>query len=326
MLATIKIKKDLSWKELRALNDLYVKGKTLAKVQESDYFKYLIEDKEIIERKVGNSKVLLATDSFYTFYETKLKDNFNHYMTFLEQENLETDARKNYTEEDIKSIMFVNRNRAQIIPNLTTINKFSGEFFEGKGAKYLASKQSVLKAILKILDISDFPASDPKEHQWRFVVDCPNPKLIVLCENLNFLKLPWLAEKYSIKLWYVGGNNIAIIDQIDQAEFNRPFYYSADWDLAGLTIYSRIKKKLDTRDKGIKLLFPNDPNNRLPVNSPKHKSKWDFTKEISGLMAANFNAQEISLIKDLINNNQWIEEESNDLIKMLNCYYNESNL
>jgi hypothetical protein len=317
MRATIKVKNDLSWKELKALNDLYVKDKTSAKVQESDYFKYLIDDKGIIERKLGNSKILLATDDFYTFYETALKDNFDHYLSFLEQEKLETDARKNYNEEDIKSMMFVNRNKDQIIPNLTTINKFSGEFFEGKGAKYLASKQSVLKAILKILNISDFPASDPKEHQWRFVVDCPNPKAIVLCENLNFLKLPWLAEKYSIKLWYVGGNNIAIIDQIDQVEFNRPFFYSADWDLAGLNIYGRIKKKLAIRDKEIKLLFPNDPNNRLTVNSPKHKSKWDFVKDLSGLDPTNFNAKETSLIHDLIANNQWIEEESNDLIEML---------
>ncbi|KAB2915996.1 MAG: hypothetical protein F9K23_09700 [Bacteroidetes bacterium] len=317
MLTTIKVKRNLTWRELKALNDLYAKRKTQAKVQDSDYFKYLIDDAEIIERKLGNSRVLLPTDNFIQFYENSLRENFNHYVEFLEHKNLETDARKNYNEEDIKALMFIDKNKNQIVPNLTTINKFSGEFFRGKGSKYLANKPSVLYAVLRILEINDFPASDPKEHQWRFVVDCPNPKAVVLCENLNFLKLPWIAERYSIKLWYVGGNNIAIIDQIDQEEFKRPLFYSADWDLAGLKIYSRIKHKLANRNKNIALLFPSNLNNRLPVNSPYHNSKWEFTKEFSGLFHTDFNIQEISLIQDLINNNQWIEEESNDLIKML---------
>jgi hypothetical protein len=37
-----------------------------------------------------------------------------------------------------------------------------------------------------------------------------------MCENKSFLKQPWIAKETQTKLWYVGGNNIAIIDDIDE--------------------------------------------------------------------------------------------------------------
>lgn len=313
-----EMNRELGWKELKALNDVYTLRKSQAKIQKHPYIIHLFEEKGILDHKLGNPKVIIPTDKFDAFYKKNLKENFSHYKKFLEGEGLETDARKNYNEFDIRSLLFISDNRTQIIPNLTTIRAFSGEFFKGKGSKYLEDKKSVKDAVHKILGISHFPEFDEKEGQWRFVVDCPNPNAVVLCENLNFLKLPWHAEKHSIKLWYVGGNNIRIIDQIDREEFKRPFFYSGDWDLAGLKIYSRIRKKLEANNKEIILLHPNNPDNRLPVDSPNHKSKWDFNKEFSGLEKNYFNETEIKLIKNLIANNEWIEEESNNLIEMIN--------
>lgn len=317
----IKIKNDLTWKELKALNDLYINRKSHAKVQDFNYFKYLIDDLCIIERKEGNGKVLLVKDSYDDIYVKHFKSKFLHYSIFLESNNLETDARRSYSEFDIKTLMFITEQKEQIRPNLTTQHKFSSLFFEGKGSKYLENKKSVLNAVYKILDISKFPLQDAKDNLWRFVVDCPTPKAVVLCENLDFLKTYWIAQENSIKLWYVGGNNINIINQIDREEFKRPFFYSGDWDLAGLKIYSRIKYILSQSNKEIKLLFPNNSGNRLPVNLPEHKSNWDFNKELSGLDSANFNNKELELIKSLMQNDEWIEEESNDLLEMIHGLY-----
>lgn len=311
------MKKELSWKELKALNDLYTLRKSQAKIQHHPYIKYLLEEKGILDYKLGSTKMLIPADKFDSFYEANFKENFIHYKSFLEKEGLETNARKNYSEEDIKTLIFISIHKLQIVSKVTTIREFSGDFFNGKSSKYLEDKKSVRDAVLQILGISSFPEQDPKNHQWRFVVDCPEPQAVILCENLNFLKTPWKAEQNNIKLWYVGGNNIGIIDQIDEQEFNRPFFYSGDWDLAGLNIFSRIKRKLDARGKKINLLFPNDPDRRLATNVDHHNSKWDFNKELSGLNKEDFNPKEIALVADLIKNDQWIEEESNDLLRML---------
>src|SRR6202008_4771451 len=124
----IRVKKNLNWKELKALNDLYIKRKTVAKVQEFDYFKYLLDDAGIIERKLGNSKMLIPTDLFSKFYEKNFKENFTHYDTFLKSNELDSDARKNFNEFDIKSLMFILENKSQIITNLSTIRNFSSQF------------------------------------------------------------------------------------------------------------------------------------------------------------------------------------------------------
>ena len=100
-------------------------------------------------------------------------------------------------------------------------------------------------------------------------------------------------------------------------ELARPFYYSCDWDNAGLHIYSRIKTRLAEKGKEILLLYPNQPHKPLPVDSPYHKSKWKPEKVLSGLNVEYFNEQEKQLINRLIQQDEWIEEESNDLELMI---------
>ena len=60
------------------------------------------------------------------------------------------------------------------------------------------------------------------------------------------MKQPWIAKNTEVKMWYVGGNNIKVLDDIDEKELVKPIYYSCDWDLAGLQIYTRkATKKLE---------------------------------------------------------------------------------
>lgn len=309
--------KDFTWPVLKALNDLYEKKKATAKVQQVDYIRYLMAKTELIAQKKGNSNVLVAGDGYEEFYEENFKSAYQYYYNFLNQVGIRPDGGKNFTEEDIRTLMVIYESRKELRGNLTNIEDFSGKVFDYAGSKYLKFRNSVRNAVLKILEIDEFPQTS-KDLQYRLVVDYPDPKAIILCENKSFLKQPWNAKELEVKLWYVGGNNVTILDDIDQMELAYPLYYSCDWDHSGLKIYQRIKEKLKIRGTNIKLLFPPPPHQYLPTNSFKHNSKWDYSNDFSGLDVGIFNSDEIHLINKLIKENLWIEEESNILIDMYN--------
>lgn len=306
--------KNITWKELKALDDLFHLKKTKASIQEHPYINYLLEDRCVLDRKPGNNKVIISTDDFEKFYEKTFKTPYDEAKCFLIENGIEPNAKKNFTLEDVKTLMLIAENKPELKNNPTNIEDFSNEFFDT--SKYLKNKKSLRNAVFKILDITEFPL-DTKENQWRIVVDYPNPKAIVLCENRSFLKQPWIAKNAEIKLWHVGGNNIKIIDDIDEIELSKPIYYSCDWDLAGLKIYLRIKAKLRNRNKDIMLLYPNEPHKKISTYIDYHYSHWDLSKKLSGLPLDLFSKRELVLINDLIQSEKWIEEESFDLIKML---------
>ncbi len=311
--------KGLTWKELKALNDLYNNHATKAKIQGHAYIKHLFYDLGLLDHPIANTKVLVTVEGFDEYYETHHLESFVYYKLFLEENNIDTHGNKTFTEEDLRTLMFIKENKNELRSKLTTIEDFSSKIFDYGGSKYLKNRKSLREAVCNnILEIDNFPM-EQKEHQWRLVIDCQQPIAVVLCENKAFLKQPWIAKKLNIKLWYAGGNNIAILNDIDEQELSRPIYYSGDWDLAGLQIYSRIKNGLKHRGKSIALLYPNKPHKPLPVDSPYHNSKWIADKELSGLDSDNFESEEILLIRSLIESNQWIEEESNELQKMLSA-------
>ncbi|APA00331.1 hypothetical protein [Flavobacterium commune] len=306
--------KNVTWKELKALDDLYRFKKTKANIQEHPYIKYLLEDKCILDRKSDNIKIIIATDDFEKFYEETFKIQYEEAKSFLLENGIETNAKKSYTLEDVKTLMLIAENKIELKSNPTNIEDFSNEFFDT--SKYLKNKTSIRNAVFKILDITEFPL-DQKENQWRLVVDIPNPKAIVLCENKSFMKQPWIAKNTQIKMWYVGGNNLKIIDDIDEIELSKPIYYSCDWDLAGMQIYSRIKVKLRGRNTDITLLYPNEPHKKISTYIDYHYSHWDLSKKLSGLSIDIFSKKELILINELIQNQMWIEEESFNLEKMI---------
>ncbi|MCF0266344.1 hypothetical protein KW868_17995 [Acinetobacter guillouiae] len=305
---------NITWKELKALNDLFHLRKTKANIQEHPFIKYLLEDKCILDKKLGNNKIILATENFDKFYKENFQIQYDEAKNFLIESGIEPSAKKNFTLENVKILMLIAENKIELKNNPTNIEDFSNEFFET--SKYLKNKISLRNAVLKILDITEFPL-DKKENQWRLVIDHPTPKAIVLCENKSFLKQPWIAKNVGVKLWYVGGNNIKIIDDIDEMELSKPIYYSCDWDLAGLQIYSRLKEKLRSKNTDIALLYPNEPHKKISTYIDYHHSHWDSTKILSGLKMDYFSENELNLICDLIKNKKWIEEESFDLQKIL---------
>lgn len=304
---------NITWKELKALNDIFTKGKSSARIQQHPYVKHLIEVKGFFEYPNGNNTTLLTTNEFDHFFRETFLKPFNVAREFLESENIEASGKKNFTLDDIQTLMLVAENRKELSAKLTNVEDFSSKIFES--SKYLKGKSSVRNAVCTILGINEFPI-DKKDHQWRLVVDNKAPKAIVLCENKSFLRQPWIAKENQVKLWYIGGNNIKQLDDIDEIELSRPIFYSCDWDLAGLQIYSRIKKKLRDRNKEIKILYPNLPHKEIPTRTLGHKSYWN-SKLFSGLTIEDFNQEELALIIELIKKDKWIEEESTDLSLMI---------
>jgi hypothetical protein len=175
----------------------------------------------------------------------------------------------------------------------------------------------VSNAVLTLFGLTAFPKNNPKVQQWRLVIDCPEPERIVLCENLDALKQPDSARSLNTELWYVGGNNIRILEFLSAAHLRLPLYYMCDWDLAGLQIFGRVKAVMAEKDCVIRLLQPHDISLRLPVDSPYHNSTWLPAAPMSGLSADDFSPEEQLLIHQLIRANEWIEEESQDFETLL---------
>ncbi|MBU7570701.1 MAG: hypothetical protein KAF41_08655 [Flavobacterium sp.] len=311
--------KDFTWPVLKALNDLYEKKKTTAKIQQVDYIRYLMTQTELIAQKKGNSNVLVAGDGYEEYYETNFQSAYQYYYNFLNQVGIRPDGGKNFTEEDIRTLMVIYESRNELRGNLTNIEDFSCKIFDYAGSKYLKFRNSVRNAVLKILEIDEFPQTS-KDLQYRLVVDYPNPKAIILCENKSFLKQPWNAKELEVKLWHVGGNNITILDNIDEMELVYPMYYSCDWDFNGLEIFQRIKSKLKNRGAEIQILTPPFPHQYLPSDSFMHKSRWNYKVPFSGLDKNVFSSNEQEIITKLIKEDLWIEEETNVLKDMY--YYN----
>jgi hypothetical protein len=301
---------NLSWRELKALNDIYTKRLSSAKVQQHPYIKYLLNDKGLLDHKHANTKVLIPALGYDQYYECKFKDNFLKYQYFFARHSF-LKPQSNYKERDIRVLMFIAEHKSQILTNQYSRKKFSNNFFSD--AKYLASNSSLEKAILNILELGSFQGTDPKDQQYRLVLDCKSPEIIVLCENLDFLLYPEVARENNIWLWYVGGNNIKKLDYLPLIDL--PIFYSCDWDRHGLQIYQDIKEKIPQ----IKLLFPSAVDAAKNVYSEFHKSDWLYNLTFSGLKKdfEFYSVEAIELIDDLISKKKWIEEESNDLLEMI---------
>lgn len=309
--------KKIEWKYLVGLHQLYTHKKTKLKILNNDYINLILfKQKKLINFKSGNHSIIEANPRFAEFYKLELLDTYNYYITFLEQSGIESNAKKNFTEDDLKALMFVYYNKKELQSKLTTLKKFSAIVFENENSKYLENKPSLKNAILHLLEVDEFPEKDPKNQQWRFVVDCQTPKAIALCENLDCLKVPLEYKKNNIELWYVGGNNTKPLHDIEQDKLQFPIYYFCDWDYSGLKVYSEVKEIFKSKNKKIELIQPPENAKRLPVGVKHHKSKWK-KREFSGLVKSNFTKEQIGLIEELISKSEWIEEESMDLINLL---------
>lgn len=305
----------MNWTVLKTLDKLYHQeavsiNQTLMK---SGEVAYLIDPLQLIQEQ---GKYLVTQEGFAAFYEKHYKSNFEKYQLFLSANNL-LKSQTRFEEKDIHTLIKIKTDRdagnldplrAQLIEYDESVRGVSQMFFIND--KYLDNRPSVVDALKVILDISHF--SNEKDQQYMYRLECDEPHRIVLCENLDFLTKPNKPRKHHIELWYAGGKNVAKLQYSQTRDL--PIYYSCDWDYDGLfIIYPLVKQKIPN----IKLLMPN--GSPKGIIETEHKSLWQNEGKRNELVGnMTFNAQEISLINTLIAQDQWIIEESNDLVSMLN--------
>jgi hypothetical protein len=301
--------KELTWRIMKGLHQIYERGSTSNNIKGHSYVQYLLK-KEVIRPRRGYPHILDKGFDYDEVYEGEHLQDYLRYQDFFDQHDF-LKPQSNYREKDIRVLMFVAKQKAQIQLDQYSRKKFSTKFFKDEDAKHLDNFPALERAILDILGQERFVGADPKDHQYRFVLDCPNPRLIVLCENLDFLLYDEVARANRLWLWYAGGSNIAKLDYLPPIKY--PIYYSCDWDYHGLKIYEGIRKKIPQ----IQLLYPTAIDEAKPVDSGTHKSDWKYEKTFSGLNRKCYSVEDVALIEKLIKQKQWIEEEANDLIIML---------
>lgn len=312
----------MKWKYLKALNELYdaKSRKTTIKLIEEPFIKsYLIDDKGFIRKKPGGQKttIWIPESGFDKYYEDNYKYEFEEYRDFFKDNDIPHSAKQTFIENDIKKLIFIKREKEQILAKRPSEKEFLSIFF-GVEAKYFSEDNiSMKKAVLKILGLQEFEGDDAKKNQWRFVVDCPNAKCVVLCENKDRLNLTKRPLENLIELWHVGGNNTQPLERLE-GKLQLPIFYTCDWDYDGLQIFSRVKKIIENLGGEVHLLIPPIESMRFATISKYHSSDWLYDKDFSGLKKQDFPLLAQNIIKELIQEQKYIQEEGIDLISMVN--------
>lgn len=307
----------MNWQSFKSLHELYAVGNTKnkASLAENAVFKYhanqtrelLFTKKEIL---VSNKAVFQNT--FEKLYLEKYQiclallesigENTPHCRFEVDDILRLEEMRKQMNSGELEEI------RQQIIASNETRRGVSLMFFTNE--KHLDSSRALERAVKHILKIDAF--ADNRDFQYLYMLQCHNPRAIVLCENLYFLKMPEKPRKNNIELWYAGGRNIEKLNYTQNR--NLPIYYMCDWDYDGLDIYKSVKEIIPD----IELLTPNgEPRDIIKT---EHKSLWrnqEMPSLLSGLPANLYSEKQISLIEKLIKTNSWVVEESNNLIEII---------
>ena len=264
-------------------------------MKDHPYVKHLASFKLLY---VDHSKIV-SINEFQEYYVKEHLDKFNAYLAFLEKYSL-MEPTWNFKEEDILTLMIIEMNKKSIIETSQTKNQISSFYFRHEDAKYLRNSLSLSKAILNIIGITSFP-EDEKDNQYMICVQTNRPRLILLCENIDKLRLPDRYRNADIELWYAGGKNISKLSSIRESE-SLPFWYVCDWDHDGLQIYQAIRRDYLP---DIKLVIP-DQWNTVAKPIGEHRSTW---RSLDTYDLSCYSIDERNIVTSLINSNCWIEEE-----------------
>jgi len=309
----------MNWQSFKSLYELYEFGKTKFKPTLGDdaVFKYhAYQTKELLITRKEILVVDTASNSFKEAFEKRYLQTYNDCIVLLDSIDENTPQCK-FEVDDIMRLkemktQMINgallKIREQIIESKETRRGVSLMFF--KNEKHLDGSEALERAVKKILDVKDF--ADDRDFQYLYVLECYEPKCIVLCENLYFLKMPEIPRENNIELWYAGGRNI------DKLRYSNdrglPIYYVCDWDYDGLDIFRLVKQKLPN----IQLLTPN--GGPRDIIKTEHKSRWKNLENpplLSGLDHNLFSELQRKVIEKLIKEDCWIVEESNNLLDMI---------
>lgn len=305
----------MNWITMKCLHELYAEGITKAK-------KTVLQDSEV-QFLIHSTNELIHIDKviktnpnerFSETYERDYKMNYEEALHLLNKYDLNSPYIR-FRDDDFKRLQEIERQvengeltmlREQIVKAHESVRGVSQMFFIND--KYLDGKDKLIEAVEKILNVPPLPSG--KDKQYLYVIPCKKPEKIVLCENIHYLKLPELSRPNNIELWFAGGYNVQMLEHVDLKGLH--IYYSCDWDYDGLEIYKMVKDKINS----IELLTPNG----IPksIIDTKHGSLWSNQEDKGYYSDDNyFKNNQQRLIQDLIKEDSWVIEESNDLMTMI---------
>lgn len=307
----------MKWNVLKDMHKLYENGRikrkpSFEKDSEVSHLVHSTKELCVIRKEI----VVPENSTFSRTYEKLYQADFLRFSAFLQNNELEKPQTR-FDQSDIEKLIEIKEQmqsgsltnlREQILKANETVRGVSFMFF--KNEKYLDDKKALTQAVEKILQVSELPSG--KDKQYLYVVPNKSPKAILLCENLYFLRVPERVRKFDVEIWFAGGYNIKMLENVDTR--NLPVYYSCDWDYDGLKIFDLVKAKIPQ----IELLFPNAKP--VDILKSEHKSHWKHSQtpeSLSDLNSELFGHKEKELIQNLIVDNNWIVEESNDIAEMI---------
>jgi len=302
----------MNWLEIKALNELYHQGEVRinSTLSKSSEFKYLEQSYGVLR---FSTKAILREPGFEDVYERLYLPKYQLYLTFLQKHDL-LRPQTRFDSKELDILIDIDKGmdsgelmpvRDQIVTAEESVRGVSEMFFRHE--KYLDTRMALVDALRRLLIIEKF--ANDKDQQYIYRLECHKPKAIVLCENLDFLRRPNRPRAAHLQLWYAGGKNV---DKLNYAETNDlPIYYSCDWDYDGLfVIYPIVKQIIPT----ITLLRPN--GSPKSIVKTEHGSQWEAHRLADATYRKLFDKEELDQIDQLARNNEWIIEESNDLIEM----------
>lgn len=300
--------KRLTWRDIKALYQLYHERKTHAQIREHPYIDHLFSypDKCLEYVQKGTKKVIVPTNKFNAEYAKQgFEQLFLTYEKFL-SENALLKIQSNYSEFDIRALMTMKQSESILYELKNKIGRgeesrkgISNLFF--KSAKYIQKDSALERAVLKIIGVQEFTQN---ENQGFYRVPCLNPKFIIICENMYFLTLT-IARQNNVELWCAGGNNIIPFENISRIDY--PIYYLCDWDYDGLKIYERIANKIECiidKKSSLKLITPNGKKESIVATSDYHNSQWRKDLSFSGLNINQYSKEQKDFILELMRSNE----------------------
>jgi hypothetical protein len=307
----------MNWQIFKAIYELYELGVTRIRPSLATHPFIQYHTRQIKELYIGKKNIeVVAKESFRARFEKQYQQKYVDCKALLQAINEDKPQCRLEVEDilvlkDLKERMEsgdLQEIRQQIIQFEETRRGVSLMFF--KNEKHLEGSETLERAVKNILQIDDF--ADDRDAQYLYILHCLQPRLVVLCENLHFLKMPEIPRRHQVELWYAGGKNIEKLNYIPQTSL--PIYYICDWDHDGLGIYRAVKNILPA----IQLLTPHgEPRSIVKTD---HKSFWEFAdtpSRLSGLPPELFSETQKRMIEDLVISNSWIIEESNNLLQLL---------
>ncbi|CCH55362.1 hypothetical protein BN8_04616 [Fibrisoma limi BUZ 3] len=314
---------EYTWRLLRALAEIRCKGQTRSKTLLGNppftnpvYISY--KNQLLIAPKHLHPHITVACPNFNAFYDREIAPVYTETEKFLGDNGLDS-HHAHFTLKDVVGLQKVANECVVIIKDEYSREIVGTLYFDS--AKALKEKEGLNSAVLKLLDLEQYPQLSHLIQESIWVSGHPKARLVLLCENQHYL-LQWKkAFAQQVELRHAGGRNVTKLAHAPDP--GATFCYFGDWDYAGLSTYRDVYAiHLLNHNRRTRLLTPPQNAPRKQVGIAGHGSRWpsDLWKKLSHPeipLEELFNDEQRKLIDELNQNDKWIEEESvlfNDLL------------